>query len=281
MGVTATGARAGVWTPDAGSAYQRLAFNFFRNDASFSAGRDRREGFKEFTNTNLTYYLEDGIRDRLAFFGSLPAERLTHRTKGRNEVETFGFGDVNLGLRYRLWNRGVVFSTQFLFKAPYLYDRRDRLPLGNRQEDFHLRRGSDRTLGATLVAAHAGEMISELTLAMVGGLGLGKIAATIHPYPTQAEVVKRAGDAYNRTRLTPTVRRLFERCERPRNEGAGAGIQRSWGGGSHGPARRRREGCASSLQRGSPDPGTRALLRCSPSAGATPPRSRVASGSPT
>src|SRR5437870_7035978 len=69
MGVTATGARAGVWTPDAGSAYQRLAFNFFRNDASFSAGRDRREGFKEFTNTNLTYYLEDGIRDRLAFFG--------------------------------------------------------------------------------------------------------------------------------------------------------------------------------------------------------------------
>jgi len=260
MGVTATGARAGVWTPDAGSAYQRLAFNFFRNDASFSAGRDRREGFKEFTNTNLTYYLEDGIRDGLAFFGSLPAERLTHRTKGRNEVETFGFGDVNLGLRYRLWNRGVVFSTQFLFKAPYLYDRRDRLPLGNRQEDFHLRRGSDRTLGATLVAAHAGEMISELTLAMVGGLGLGKIAATIHPYPTQAEVVKRAGDAYNRTRLTPTVRRLFERCERPRNEGAGAGIQRSWGGGSHGPARRRREGCASSLQRGSPDPGTRALL---------------------
>ena len=144
MGVTATGARAGVWTPDAGSAYQRLAFNFFRNDASFSAGRDRREGFKEFTNTNLTYYLEDGIRDRLAFFGSLPAERLTHRTKGRNEVETFGFGDVNLGLRYRLWNRGVVFSTQFLFKAPYLYDRRDRLPLGNRQEDFHLRRGSVR-----------------------------------------------------------------------------------------------------------------------------------------
>src|SRR5207253_8429825 len=52
--------------------------------------RDRREGFKEFTNTNLTYYLEDGILDRLAFFGSLPAERLTHRTKGRNEVETFG-----------------------------------------------------------------------------------------------------------------------------------------------------------------------------------------------
>jgi hypothetical protein len=44
---------------------------------------------------------------------------------------------------------------------------------------------------------------------MVGGLGLGTIANVIHPYPTQAEVVKKAGDAYNRTRLTPTVRKIF------------------------------------------------------------------------
>jgi protein XagA len=142
-----TVAHAGAWTPDAGSAYQKLAFNFFRSDASFSAGQDRRQGFKEFTNTNLTYYLEYGIRDGLAFFGSLPAERLTQRTKGRNEVETFGFGDVDLGLRYRLWNRGVVFSTQFLFKAPYLYDRGNRLPLGNGQEDLEGRLLLGRSLG--------------------------------------------------------------------------------------------------------------------------------------
>jgi len=90
----------------------------------------------------------------------------------------------------------------------------DRAVLDGEDDGFlrvHLRQGSDRILGATLVAAHAGDIISELTLAMAGGLGLGKIAATIHPYPTQAEVVKRAGDAYNRTRLTPTVRRLFDR----------------------------------------------------------------------
>ena len=68
----------------------------------------------------------------------------------------------------------------------------------------------DKILGATIVAAHAGEMISELTLAMVGRLGLGTIARTIHPYPTQAEAIKKAGDAYNRTRLTPTVKWLFE-----------------------------------------------------------------------
>jgi hypothetical protein len=65
-------------------------------------------------------------------------------------------------------------------------------------------------VGATLVARHAGEMISEITLAMVAGAGLGAIAATIHPYPTQAEVIKKAGDAYSRTRLTPRIRRLFE-----------------------------------------------------------------------
>lgn len=73
----------------------------------------------------------------------------------------------------------------------------------------HLKKGTDRILGATLVARHAGEMINEITLAMVAGKGLGTIARTIHPYPTQAEVIRQAGDAYNRTRLTPFVRRLF------------------------------------------------------------------------
>jgi pyruvate/2-oxoglutarate dehydrogenase complex dihydrolipoamide dehydrogenase (E3) component len=66
-----------------------------------------------------------------------------------------------------------------------------------------------KILGATIVAAHAGDLISELTLAMVGRLGLGTIARTIHPYPTQAEAIKKVGDAYNRARLTPTVKWLF------------------------------------------------------------------------
>jgi hypothetical protein len=54
-------------------------------------------------------------------------------------------------------------------------------------------------------------MISELTLAMVGKLGLGTLARTIHPYPTQAEAIKKVGDAYNRTRLTPFVKSLFDK----------------------------------------------------------------------
>ncbi len=74
-----------------------------------------------------------------------------------------------------------------------------------------VRRGTDKLVGLTIVAAHAGEMIGEAVLAMNQGLGLGAFAATIHPYPTQAEALHKLGDAYNRTRLTPTVKGLFER----------------------------------------------------------------------
>jgi pyruvate/2-oxoglutarate dehydrogenase complex dihydrolipoamide dehydrogenase (E3) component len=88
----------------------------------------------------------------------------------------------------------------------------DRALLDGETEGFarvHLKKGSARILGATIVAKHAGEMVSELTLAMTAGTGLAAIAKTIHPYPTQAEVIKKLADAYNRTRLTPLVRKLF------------------------------------------------------------------------
>ncbi|MEE4608413.1 MAG: mercuric reductase, partial [Desulfobacteraceae bacterium] len=51
----------------------------------------------------------------------------------------------------------------------------------------HVRKGTHKIVGATIVAANAGDMISEITLAMTHKLGLGHIANTIHPYPTQAE----------------------------------------------------------------------------------------------
>jgi pyruvate/2-oxoglutarate dehydrogenase complex dihydrolipoamide dehydrogenase (E3) component len=73
----------------------------------------------------------------------------------------------------------------------------------------HVRAGTDLILGATVVARHAGEMISELTLAMVGRRGLKTLAQTIHPYPTQAEALKKVADTYNRTRLTPAVKHWF------------------------------------------------------------------------
>ncbi len=88
----------------------------------------------------------------------------------------------------------------------------DRAVLDGEDEGFlriHLKKGTDKILGATLVAAHAGDMIGELALAITAGIGLGKIAQTVHPYPTQGEIVKKAADAWRRTKLTPTVKKLF------------------------------------------------------------------------
>ncbi|WP_373500568.1 mercuric reductase [Desulfococcus sp.] len=75
----------------------------------------------------------------------------------------------------------------------------------------HVRKGTDKIVGATIVATNAGDLISEITLAMTHNLGLAQIADTIHPYPTQAEVIRQIGDAYNRTRLTPFAKSLFSR----------------------------------------------------------------------
>jgi pyruvate/2-oxoglutarate dehydrogenase complex dihydrolipoamide dehydrogenase (E3) component len=76
---------------------------------------------------------------------------------------------------------------------------------------IHCSRGSDTIVGATVAARHAGEMISEITTAMVAGIGLGTLSSVIHPYPTRAETIRKAADAYNRTRLTPRVAAIMKR----------------------------------------------------------------------
>ena len=76
--------------------------------------------------------------------------------------------------------------------------------------DVYVKIGTGGILGATMVCLHAGKMISEITLAMTAGTGLGTVARTIHPCPTQAEAIKKAGDVYNRTRLTPRVQKIFK-----------------------------------------------------------------------
>ncbi len=88
----------------------------------------------------------------------------------------------------------------------------DRAILDGQEDGFvkiHVRKGTDTLVGATIVARHAGDMISEISLAMTHGLGLKKIGSTIHPYPTQAEAIRKLGDQFSRTRLTPFVKRLF------------------------------------------------------------------------
>jgi pyruvate/2-oxoglutarate dehydrogenase complex dihydrolipoamide dehydrogenase (E3) component len=88
----------------------------------------------------------------------------------------------------------------------------DRARLEGDDDGFlrlHVRKGKGTIVGATLVAPHAGETISEVSVAMAARLGLGAIANVIHPYPTAAEVIRKAGDVWNRGRLTPGVQRLF------------------------------------------------------------------------
>ena len=130
-----------------------------------------------------------------------------------------------------LQERGIKFTT-FEKSLEHI----DRCILDGETDGFlkvHVRQGSDEILGATIVSSHAGDIISELTLAMqtktgtllhtpaVDGMdltwhrwdsaGLGAIGSVIHPYPTQADVVRLNAGNYNRTRLTPTVKAIFNR----------------------------------------------------------------------
>lgn len=94
------------------------------------------------------------------------------------------------------------------------FDQVDRAVLDGNENGFlrvHLAGRSDRIVAATLVGRHAGDMISQLTLAIQAGWGLRKLARVIHPYPTYSDAVRKAADAYNRGRLTPRVRYWFGR----------------------------------------------------------------------
>lgn len=84
----------------------------------------------------------------------------------------------------------------------------DRAVLDGETEGFvkvHTRRGSDKIVGATIVGRHAADMIGAVSIAMTNKVGLGGIAESIFPYPSQAEAIRKAGDQYSRTRLTPAV----------------------------------------------------------------------------
>ena len=75
----------------------------------------------------------------------------------------------------------------------------------------HVKKGTDEIVGATIVSAHAGDLITQFTMAIQYKIGLGAFTNIIYPYPTQGEAIKRVAGAYTRTRLTPTVAKIFER----------------------------------------------------------------------
>jgi pyruvate/2-oxoglutarate dehydrogenase complex dihydrolipoamide dehydrogenase (E3) component len=88
----------------------------------------------------------------------------------------------------------------------------DRAVLDDEAEGFvRVHHAQGRLLGCTIVAAHAGEMIGQASQAIARGASLNEFSSMIVPYPTQAEALRKAGDAYRRSRLTPRVRRAFDR----------------------------------------------------------------------
>ena len=105
--------------------------------------------------------------------------------------------------------KGIEADT-FTFKL----DEVDRAILDGEDEGFarvHVKKGTDQILGATIVAAHAGEMIGEFSVLMKAGLGLKTITGTIHPYPTQAEVVKKVANAWRKTTFTPRTKNILKK----------------------------------------------------------------------
>ncbi len=92
-------------------------------------------------------------------------------------------------------------------------DEVDRAILDGEDEGFariHVKKGTDRLVGATIVAAHAGDMISEFTALMRAGAGLKTLTGTIHPYPTQAEVIKKVANAWRKAHFTPRQRNFLK-----------------------------------------------------------------------
>jgi pyruvate/2-oxoglutarate dehydrogenase complex dihydrolipoamide dehydrogenase (E3) component len=88
----------------------------------------------------------------------------------------------------------------------------DRAVLDGETEGFakvHAKQGTGTIVGATIVARYAGEMIGLYTTLMTHKLGLGALIRVIQPYPTQAEAVRKTRDVYQRTRLTPFVKKLM------------------------------------------------------------------------
>ena len=171
------------------------------NSRIFAAG----DVCSRFKFTHAADFMARIVIQNALFFGRSKASALTipWTTYSSPELAHVGLAEVEADAQ------GVAIDT---FTQPM--NQVDRAILEGEDTGFvkiHVKRGTDKIVGATIVATNAGDLISEISLAMTHGLGLKQIASTIHPYPTQSEAIRKVGDLYNRTRLTPFVKNLFER----------------------------------------------------------------------
>ena len=110
-----------------------------------------------------------------------------------------------------LSSAGVAFDT-FAFDLNDLDRSRadPKVKSGDIQHaEVYTQKGSDTILGATIIGSDAGELLAPICVMMSNGLGLSAAQKTIFSYPTRSEYLKRLGDAYNRSRMTPSVAKLF------------------------------------------------------------------------
>ncbi|HEY1417425.1 MAG TPA: FAD-dependent oxidoreductase, partial [Myxococcaceae bacterium] len=93
------------------------------------------------------------------------------------------------------------------------FEENDRAIVDETTEGFarvHLARNG-RVLGATCVGARAGELISEMSLAIQERLTMGAVGRTIHPYPTRSEVWRRLADDWLQRRVTPPIAAMLRK----------------------------------------------------------------------
>jgi hypothetical protein len=131
---------AGAWTPERGSLYARYAVEMFTSTEDFDAegdSRARADGSR-FTDRAGSWYVEYGLRDRLAFVGGFAYKRVATDLDGATRANT-GLGDAELALRYNFLRGRAVMSAQLAAKLPYAYERNDGIALGNGQEDYEVR----------------------------------------------------------------------------------------------------------------------------------------------
>jgi protein XagA len=132
---------AGAWTREKGGWYHQVSGNYYKADEKFDEDGNR-EDFKdngEFTDRNMSYYVEYGICDDLTAIGSWPYKWLEYEDDTVIN-KTDGFSDLELALKYRLFSTDSgVCAVQGLVKIPEAYDEDDAVPLGNAQYDYEIR----------------------------------------------------------------------------------------------------------------------------------------------
>mmetsp|Transcript_1235 Transcript_1235/g.1422 ORF Transcript_1235/g.1422 Transcript_1235/m.1422 type:complete len:260 (-) Transcript_1235:61-840(-) len=156
-------------------------------------------GFK-FTHNSDTHarYV---VRNAL-FFGKMDFTKiiLPYCTYTDPEISQVGLNEVQLkaqGIAYDTYQRS--------------YDHLDRAICEGQTGHIkvHCKKGTDQILGSTMVGGPAGDMIVHVTQAMTNNMGLKDLGNCVHPYPTHIEAFRGMSDAFNRTKLKPSVKSLI------------------------------------------------------------------------